>query len=102
VILQFTFAITLIICTIIVENQINYAQKRDSGYSRDNLAFVIEFGDAHRNYELIKHDLLATGAVTAVAQTSAPMTESWGDSWGFSWQGSTEDDKKLISICICR
>jgi len=29
-----------------------------------------------------------------VAQTSAPMTESWGDSWGFSWQGSNEDDKK--------
>ncbi len=95
VVLQFTFAITLIICTIIVENQINYAQNRDAGYSRNNLAFIIEFGDAHRNYELIKHDLLATGAVTAVAQTSAPMTESWGDSWGFSWNGSTEDDKKI-------
>jgi ABC-type antimicrobial peptide transport system permease subunit len=95
VVLQFTFAITLIICTIIVEDQINYAQERDSGYSRDNLAFLIEFGDAHRNYELIKHDLLSSGAATAVAQTSAPITESWGDSWGFRWNGSTEDDKKI-------
>ncbi len=94
VVLQFTFAIVLIICTMIIKNQIDYAQKRDSGYSRDNLAFIIEFGDAHRNYELIKHDLLNSGAATAVAQTSAPMTESWGDSWGFTWQGSTEDDKK--------
>ncbi len=95
VVLQFTFAITLIICTIIVENQINYAQNRDAGYSRNNLAFIIEFGDAHKNYELIKDGLLQSGAATAVAQTSAPMTESWGDSWGFSWQGSTEDDKKI-------
>lgn len=95
VVLQFTFAITLIICTIIVQEQINHAQKRDSGYSRDNLAFIIEFGDARRNYELIKRELLNSGAATAVAQTSAPMTESWGDSWGFTWNGSTEDDKKL-------
>jgi ABC-type antimicrobial peptide transport system permease subunit len=94
VVLQFTFAITLIICTMIVEEQINYAQKRDAGYSRDNLACIIEFGDAHKNYELIKHDLLSSGAATAVAQTSNPITESWGDSWGFTWNGSTEDDKK--------
>jgi putative ABC transport system permease protein len=98
VVLQFTFAITLIICTIIVQNQINYAQRRDAGYSRNNLAFVIQFGDAHKNYELIKHDLLASGAVTAVAQTSSPITESWGDSWGFTWNGSTEDDKKTDFI----
>jgi len=94
VVLQFTFAIILIIGTIIVEEQIKYAQNRDAGYSRDNLAFLIEFGDAHKNYELIKRGLLESGAATAVAQTSAPMTESWGDSWGFSWDGSTESDKK--------
>jgi putative ABC transport system permease protein len=94
VVLQFTFAIILIIGTIIVEEQIKYAQNRDAGYSRDNLAFLIEFGDAHKSYELIKRGLLESGAATAVAQTSAPMTESWGDSWGFSWDGSTESDKK--------
>jgi hypothetical protein len=31
VVLQFSFAILLIICTIIVQQQINYAQERDSG-----------------------------------------------------------------------
>ena len=94
VVLQFTFAIALIICTLIIKDQINYAQNRDAGYSRDNLAFLIEFGDAQKNYELIKHDLLSTGAATAVAQTFAPITESWGSSVGFSWNGSNEDDKK--------
>src|SRR6185436_3967055 len=84
VVLQFTFAIILIICTIIVRNQINYAQNRDAGYSRNNLAFMLEFGDAGKNYQLIKNDLLSGGAATGVTQTSAPMTESWSDSWGFS------------------
>lgn len=98
VVTQFTFAIILIISTIIVEEQIKYAQNRDAGYSRNNLAFIIEFGDAHKNYELIKRGLLESGAVTDVTQTSAPMTESWGDSWGFSWQGSTESDMKTDFI----
>ena len=98
VVIQFTFAIVLIISTIIVSEQIKFAQNRDAGYSRSNLAFIIEFGDAHKNYELIKRGLLESGAATDVAQTSAPMTESWGDSWGFSWQGSTESDKKTDFI----
>ena len=40
VVLQFTFAIALIICTIIVERQINYAQQRDAGYVRDKLVYT--------------------------------------------------------------
>ena len=98
VVTQFTFAIILIISTIIVGEQIKYAQNRDAGYSRNNLAFIIEFGDAHKNYELIKRGLLESGAATDVTQTNAPMTESWGDSWGFSWEGSMESDKKTDFI----
>lgn len=94
VVLQFTFAIALIICTIIVEGQIKFAQNREAGYRRDNLAFVIMFGKAARNYELIKKDLLSNGAATAVAQTSAPMTESWGNGNGFIWKESTMEDRK--------
>jgi len=96
VVLQFTFAIALIICTIIVEDQIRYAQNRDAGYRRDNLAFVIMFGEARKNYELIKRDLLSSGAATAVAQTSAPMTETWSATDGYTWNGSNEADKKTI------
>lgn len=94
VVLQFTFAIGLIICTIIVEGQIRYAQNRDAGYRRDDLAFVIMFGQAGKNYELIKQGLLSSGAATAVAQTSAPMTETWANSNGFIWKGSNSDDSK--------
>jgi putative ABC transport system permease protein len=94
VVLQFTFAIALIICTIIVEGQVKFAENRDAGYRRDNLAFVIMFGKASTNYELIKQGLLSSGAATAVAQTSAPMTENWGNSNGFTWKESNTDDTK--------
>ena len=94
VVLQFTFAIALIICTIIVSDQIRFAQNRDAGYKRNDLAFVIMFGEARKNYELIRNGLLAGGAATAVAQTSAPMTENWANGNEFIWKGSNEEDKK--------
>jgi ABC-type antimicrobial peptide transport system permease subunit len=52
------------------------------------------FGEAKKNYELIKKGLLSSGAATAVAQTSAPMTEIWANGNGFVWKGSNTDDSK--------
>lgn len=98
VVLQFSFAIALIICTIIVKDQIKYAQNRDAGYSRNNLAFLIMFGDARKNRELIKKELVSSGAATAVSLTSAPITEHWSDSNGFSWTGSEQQDKEMNFI----
>ena len=96
VVLQFTFAIGLIICTIIVEGQIRYGQNRDAGYRRDDLAFVIMFGQAKQHFELIKDGLLSSGAATAVTRTSAPMTETWSNSDGFIWKGSDAGDRKAV------
>jgi len=95
VVTQFTVAIALVICTIIIEKQIKYAERRNSGYARNNLAFVIEFGDARKNYELIKRGLLTSGAATAVTQTSGPLTETWASASGFSWEGSTPADRQI-------
>src|SRR5450432_1525219 len=54
VVLQFTFAIILIICTIIVKQQIDYAKSRDTGYNKDNLVYHFMTGDIPKNYPLIK------------------------------------------------
>jgi ABC-type antimicrobial peptide transport system permease subunit len=93
VILQFTFAIILIICTIIVKQQIDYAQERDRGYNKDNLVYHFMTGDITKNYTLIKNELLSSGVALAVAKTSAPLTESWSDGWGQEWEGKDPNDK---------
>ena len=95
VVLQFTFAIILIISTIIVEHQIQFAQNRDAGYNRNNLVYAFMQGDADKNYLLIKNDLLKSGAVVAVTRSANPITQRWSDGWGYAWEGSTETDKKL-------
>jgi putative ABC transport system permease protein len=93
VVLQFTFAIILIICTSIVKQQIDHAQNRETGYDRNNLVYHMLTGDLEKNYTLVKNELLNSGAVTAVSKTSAPLTQGWSDSWGFEWEGKDPNDK---------
>jgi ABC-type antimicrobial peptide transport system permease subunit len=45
VILQFTFAIILIISTIIILHQIRYAQQREAGYNKNNIIYTFIQGD---------------------------------------------------------
>ena len=98
VVLQFTFAIILIICTIIVERQLRFARNRDTGYYKGDLIYTFSQGDVLKNYKLIKHDLLSTGAAVAVTKTFSPITRVWGTTTGLSWQGSNEADKKTIFL----
>ncbi|MHA4809638.1 ABC transporter permease [Flavitalea flava] len=95
VVLQFTFAIALIICTLIIERQIQYGQDRDAGYNRNNLVYSFTQGDANKHYHQIKHDLISSGAAVSVTKSSSPITQRWSDGWGFAWEGSNETDKKL-------
>lgn len=93
VVFQFFFAIVLIICTIIVKQQIDYAQNRQTGYDKHNLVYHFVTGDLEKNYRLVKNELLSSGVATAVCRTSAPLTQGWSDSWGFQWPGKDPNDK---------
>ncbi len=93
VVLQFTFAVVLIICTIIVKQQIDYAKDRETGYDRNNLIYHFLTGDIDKNYQLIKNDLLRSGVAVSVTKTSAPLTDSWSDGWGQEWEGKDPSDR---------
>jgi ABC-type antimicrobial peptide transport system permease subunit len=93
VVLQFTFAIVLIICTIIVKQQINHAQERQTGYNKNNLVYHFLTGDLGKNYEIVKRELLDAGVASSITKTSSPLTESWSDGWGQEWEGKDPNDK---------
>jgi len=96
VVSQFTFAIILIICTIIIIQQIKYASERKTGYDRNNLAYVFLEGDIPKNYESIKNELINSDIAVSVNQTMAPLTQSWSSGSSLSWQG--KDPSMRISF----
>jgi putative ABC transport system permease protein len=97
VVLQFTVSIVLIIGTIIVFKQIQFAKDRPVGYTREGLiTLFMNTPDLYGHYDAIRNDLLATGAVENMAESSSPSTEVWSNNIGFSWEGKDPNSLPLF------
>ena len=88
VVAQFTASIALIISTIIVFRQVQFAKDRPVGYSRNGLITVESLTpNIAAHYSAFHGDLIKTGAVSAAAWSSTPVTESWNSLSNFDWEG---------------
>ncbi|MGN6530125.1 MAG: ABC transporter permease [Ginsengibacter sp.] len=88
VVVQFTFSIALIIGTIIVFKQIQFAKNRPVNYHSEGLITIdMSTPDLYGHYDAIRSDLLATGVVENMAQSSSPTTAVYANQIGFNWQG---------------
>ncbi len=88
VVVQFTFSIALIIGTIIVFKQIQFAKNRPVGYSRDGLLTIpMTTPDLYGHYDALRSDLIATNAVENMAESSSPTTAVYSNQIGFNWEG---------------
>jgi putative ABC transport system permease protein len=96
VVFQFVCSILLISCTIIIEQQLDYAQSRKTGYDKENLVFHTLEGDMTKNYELIKDELLKNEIAVTVSKTFSPITETWSNTGGMQWRGKATDDHRNI------
>lgn len=88
VVLQFGVSVSLIIGTIVVYQQIQYAKNRPIGYSRANLLAVSTYDSTiHTHFNAVKDELIQTGMVASFAESESPTTSIWNSSSGFSWPG---------------
>ena len=88
VVVQFTVSIVLIIGTIIVWQQVQFAKDRPIGYTREGLIMVRKSSPEHwRNAETLQHEILASGAAIGVAESAGPPTAVWFNNTGFNWKG---------------
>jgi len=88
VVIQFTVSIALIIGTITVFRQIQYAKDRPVGYTRAGLITVqMNTPDLHGHYNALRNDLIRTGAVQDVTESSNLPTNLTSFQVGFDWRG---------------
>ena len=99
VVFQFTISVTLIIGTIVVFRQINYAKDRTIGYDNNGLIEVnMNTPELSKHYEAIRTDLLKTGAVAGVSQSSGSIVADYGGTTNISWKGKTPDTRPLVMV----
>ncbi len=97
IVLQFTCAIVLIAATIAIYRQIQYAQGRNSGYDKDQLILLSLTNQMDQHQDLIRRELVSSGAALSVTRTLSPMTESWNSSWGIGWKGKDPENKTPVT-----
>ena len=104
VVLQFSVSVTLIIGTIVVFRQIQYAKDRPVGYSRDGLVSVeMTTDDLYQHFEAVRNDLLRSGMVSGVALSNSNTTGVSFSSGGFDWKGKDPgmaDEFATIGITV--
>jgi ABC-type antimicrobial peptide transport system permease subunit len=99
VIIQFTFSIALIIGTIIVFKQIQFAKNRPVNYRNEGLiSMILSTPDLNGHTVALRNDLIKTGMVEDMATSSSPTTNLWSNQIGFNWQG--KDPNSLPSFGI--
>jgi ABC-type antimicrobial peptide transport system permease subunit len=88
VVFQYAVSIILITGTLIVYKQIQFSKDRPVGYERENLITIqMKSGDFYKKFDLLRTELVASGAVTDVSASSSPTTWIAGVADGFNWEG---------------
>ncbi|MEO7393534.1 MAG: ABC transporter permease [Chitinophagaceae bacterium] len=87
-VLQFTVSIVLVVGTLIVFKQIEFARERPVGYNRNNLLTLASKGiDDH--YESFRNELIQTGKIAEVSESETNLTNTFITNSGLTWRGKS-------------
>ena len=98
VVLQFAVSVTIIIGTIVVFKQIEFARDRPVGYNRDNLLSIPY--NSVKEYSAFRQELLNTGAVSGVSPSSNPTTATWSSADNLSWRGKDPNRQEVFGTVL--
>jgi putative ABC transport system permease protein len=88
VVTQFSISIILVVCTLLVYRQIQFAKSRPVGYDRDRIISMnMKSDDFYGKYDLLRTELKKTGAVTEMSESMGRVTEIGSNNGGFEWKG---------------
>ncbi|MBB6238176.1 ABC-type antimicrobial peptide transport system permease subunit [Pedobacter sp. AK013] len=84
---QFCFAIILIISTLVIYKQIQYIKNRPVGFDVNALVEMPQDGELKVKYDLLRSQLLKSGAVTSMFQSSVSLSHHGRNFSGIEWEG---------------
>jgi len=97
VVLQFTISITLIVGTLVVFQEIQFARNRSMGYEMKGLLTVYRgTPESMQNYEVLRHDLIANGGIEDMALSLEPTTRLNTKPDGWNWPGKDPNINPLL------
>ena len=94
---QFTLSIVLIVSVLVVYKQIDFVQRQNLGYNKDNVIYFDVEGRVKENAETFLSEIKKIPGVQSAASSTHNMI---GRGWagGLDWEGKENDDLILVTI----
>jgi len=93
---QFCFAIILIISTLVIYKQIQYIKNRPVGFDVNALVETPQDGELKTKYDVLRAQLLKSGAVTSMFQSSVSLSHRGHNFMDIQWDGMTKPDNTQL------
>ena len=88
VVLQYVISIALVIATIIIYHQIEYAKNRPIGYDQNNIvSFELKEDKINKYFDVFRQELLESGTALEVAATDHQIGNIYNTNGGLTWRG---------------
>jgi hypothetical protein len=101
VFVQFTVSIALIIGTIVVFQQIQFAKDRPVGYNRSGLMMLpYDTPEIINNYKAFRNELLNSSSVENISISSGRTTDISSSANNLSWEGKDPDVQAVFGTIL--
>lgn len=97
VVFQFVLSIVLIVGTIIVSQQVNYIQRINLGYDRENLVYIPLEGNLRQQYELFKQQALHAPGIKSISRIGESPTTIGSSTGGVEWDGKDPNTRPMFT-----
>jgi ABC-type antimicrobial peptide transport system permease subunit len=97
VISQFVISIIMIVCTIVVINQLTFIRNSKLGFDKENLLCIKMTGDSNSKYDVLRNEFLKNPEIVSVSR-SEPVSSEITRTIGVSWKGKPENEEKHFFV----
>ncbi|WP_298792579.1 ABC transporter permease [uncultured Allomuricauda sp.] len=95
VVLQFSLSILLIISALVIQNQIDFVNKKDLGIAKDHIISIHQDQVITEKYQVLKSELTASAGIEAVTLVGPSPLATPASSSGVSWSGKTQEQENI-------
>ncbi|MFT3705383.1 MAG: ABC transporter permease [Agriterribacter sp.] len=100
VVVQFASSVILMIGTIIIYEQIQYGKSRPIGFNNTGLITVNWSDDIANHLDVMREELLSTGAVLSICKSNSPPSDIFSNNNGWEWKNSQPVEKTVVFSTI--
>lgn len=98
VVVQYAASITLIVCTVVIYQQISHAKGRDMGYDRSQILTTGLRSNMLEHSDALKHQLTNIAGVESVGISNMNVLYIYNNTGGMDWEGKDPNQQMLVGM----